>query len=64
MLALAQDGAQEVADAAFGLLLPALLAWCHASDRLHASLLPHTLAAATALLQQCGPGFGWLVWVH
>jgi len=34
--------------------LPALLAWCRPSDRLHAALLPHTLDAACALLQQCG----------
>lgn len=53
LLALARDGAAEVADAAFGQLLPALLAWCRASDRVHAALLPHTLAAAGALLQQC-----------
>jgi len=53
-LALAQDGATEAAEAAFGQLLPALLAWCRPSDRLHAALLPHTLDAACALLQQCG----------
>lgn len=53
-LALAQDGAQEVADAAFGMLLPALLAWCQAGEHLHASLLPHALATITALLEQCG----------
>ena len=55
-LALVQDGAQEVTDAAFGVLLPALLAWCQAGDLLHASLLPHALATISALLEQCGPG--------